>query len=83
MRNVMDVITRVKFSDEPIAKRFRDNPIFSLFLKRPLASERGLPFTSYLAITRKAFSDVSGTNDFMYGILDLLSATPKDRVKLK
>ena len=83
MRNVMDVITRVKFSDEPIAKRFRDNPIFSLFLKRPLASERGLPFTSYLAITRKAFSDVSGTNDFMYGILDLLSATPKDESEVE
>jgi hypothetical protein len=75
MQGVMDTLTRVKYSNEPIAKRFRDNPIFSLLLKRPLSEDKGLPFTSYIAVVRKAFSDTMSINDYMYGVLDLLQAT--------
>lgn len=74
MQSVIDTLTRIKYSDEPIAKRFRDNPIFSLLLKRPLSEDKGLPFTSYIAVVRKAFSDTMSINDYMYGVLDLLSA---------
>jgi hypothetical protein len=83
MQGVIDTLTRIKYSDEPIAKRFRDNPIFSLLLKRPLSEDKGLPFTSYIAVVRKAFSDTASINDYMYGILDLLSATPKDESEVE
>lgn len=46
-----------------------------MLCQRPLSEDKRLPFTSYIAVVRKAFSDTMSINDYMYGILDLLPIT--------
>jgi len=73
-RLTMKVLTEIKYSNTPLAIKYKDNPIMKLFLKKATTTTVKMPFDSFIAVLRKAFSDKLNTDDYMYGMLDLLTS---------